>query len=199
MGLPDSAHVERPASRRLVGLQTRRLDRSDAREACLLHESDNRQRRPSRPCSPPDGVHASSGLVRSHEDGYEYDAHLGDCRSYAGFSGSPCFVEITFPSLTPQDSIVPAPPELGPLGRLRHLHLLCGMLTWHLERSDNIAETSVYGVVVMMTSDEIWRAPMSPCLVKGRGLAFRTLPSAWNGEAARRVLARSAWSTLACT
>ncbi len=44
-----------------------------------------------------------------------------------------------------------------------------------------IAETSVYGVVVMMTSDEIWRDPMSPCLVKGRGLAFRTLPSAWYG------------------
>ena len=50
---------------------------------------------------------------------------------------------------------------------------------WHAW--ENIAETSVYGVVVMMTSDEIWRDPMSPCLVKGRGLAFRTLPSAWYG------------------
>jgi hypothetical protein len=103
-----------------------------------------------------------------HPDGYEYEAHLGDCRTYAGFSGSPCFVEITFASLTPQEPIVPAPPELGPLGRLRYLHLLCGMVTWHLERSSNAPEASLYGVVVMLTSDEIWGALMSPDLVRGR-------------------------------
>jgi hypothetical protein len=103
-----------------------------------------------------------------HPDGYEYDAHLGDCRTYSGFSGSPSFVEITFPSLTPQDPIVPVPPELGPLGRLRHLHLLCGMVTWHLERSNDVPEASVYGVVVMLTSDEIWRALMSSDLAEAR-------------------------------
>jgi hypothetical protein len=104
----------------------------------------------------------------AHRDGYEYAAHLGDCRTYAGFSGSPCFVEITFPSLTPQDPIVPAPAELGPLGRLRHLHLLCGMVTWHLERGIDSPEASAFGVVVMLTSDEIWRALMSPELVRER-------------------------------
>jgi len=42
------------------------------------------------------------------------------------------------------------------------------MVTWHLERSSNTPEASLYGVVVMLTSDEIWRALMSPDLVQGR-------------------------------
>jgi hypothetical protein len=33
--------------------------------------------------------------------GYSYPAHLVDCRSYGGFSGSPCFVELSFAGLTP--------------------------------------------------------------------------------------------------
>jgi hypothetical protein len=104
----------------------------------------------------------------AHRDGYAYETHLGDCRSYEGFSGSPCFLEITLPSLTAQEPIVPAPPELGPLGRLRHLHLLCGMVTSHLKSSISTPQASVFGVVAILTSDEIWKALMSEKLAEMR-------------------------------
>jgi hypothetical protein len=42
------------------------------------------------------------------------------------------------------------------------------MVTWHMERSSKTPEASLYGVVVMLTSDEIWRALMSPDLAQGR-------------------------------
>jgi hypothetical protein len=103
-----------------------------------------------------------------HPGGYEYTAHLGDCRSYGGFSGSPCFLEIALPGLEERDPPVAAPPELGPMGRLKYLHLLCGMVTWHLERTLEQPEASLYGVVAILTSDEIWRVLMSDELVEER-------------------------------
>lgn len=124
--------------------------------------------------------------------GYEYEAHLGDCRSYGGFSGSPCFVEIAMPGLSRRQPIVPAPPELGPLGRLHYLHLLCGMVTWHLESTGQGTEASVYGVVALLTSDEIYRCLMSQELVRQRhkldadpsagstgGVTLAAEPGAW--------------------
>jgi hypothetical protein len=107
--------------------------------------------------------------IRHGEDGfYEYEAHLGDCRSYGGFSGSPCFIELALPSLTPREPPIEAPPGLGPLGRIHYIHLLCGMLTWHLEPSGARTEASLYGVVAMATSDEIWRVLKAPELVEAR-------------------------------
>jgi len=103
-----------------------------------------------------------------HPDGYEYEAHLGDCRSYGGFSGSPCFLELAVPGLTPTEPPVASPPEKGPFGRMNYVHLLCGMVTWHLERAAEGKEASAYGVVVTLTSDEIWRALMSDELVNDR-------------------------------
>lgn len=105
-----------------------------------------------------------------HPDGYKYEAHLGDCRSYGGFSGSPCLLELAMPGLTPTDPPVepPADRDIGPLGRMLYLHLLCGMVTWHLERAAPQPESSLYGVMAILTSDEIWRALMSDELVDDR-------------------------------
>lgn len=103
-----------------------------------------------------------------HPDGYEYQAHLGDCRSYGGFSGSPCFLELALPGLEEVEPPVEAPPALGPVGRMKYLHLLCGMVTWHLERAVQQPEASVFGVVAILTSDEIWRALMSDDLAEDR-------------------------------
>lgn len=75
-----------------------------------------------------------SGIKR--RDHYEYEAHLGDCRSYKGVSGSPCFVEIALPELVAAEPPLPLPPGAAPMGRLRYLHLLCGMVTWHLEPAE---------------------------------------------------------------
>lgn len=103
-----------------------------------------------------------------HKDGYQYEVHLGDCRSYVGFSGSPCFLEILLPGLTPVEPPVEAPEKLGPMGRMQYLHLLCGMVTWHLERTGDGEGASAFGVVSILTSDEIWRAVMSDELVEDR-------------------------------
>jgi Trypsin-like peptidase domain len=111
---------------------------------------------------------------------YEYAAHLADCRSYGGFSGSPCFAEYAFPSLTPKEPPAPLPECSGDVGRMRYLHLLCGMFTGHLtsdpdeEPEDEIDErfaaelVSRYGVGIILPSDAIWRALMTPELQKKR-------------------------------
>lgn len=107
--------------------------------------------------------------------GYEYLAHLVDCRSYGGFSGSPCYVEYMVPGLKPAKT--PVPLQLGePVGRMAFMHLLCGMFTEHLktappedledEIDGRFADEIVsrYGVGVVLTSDEIWRALMTEAM-----------------------------------
>ena len=98
-----------------------------------------------------------------HPDGYIYPAHLGDARTYDGFSGSPCFMEFSFPSLIPREPPFPLEEEgqQVPMGRIRYLHLLCGMVTYHLERALEGREASAFGVVCMVTSNEIWRAVLA--------------------------------------
>jgi len=108
------------------------------------------------------GALYQSGIV--HPDGYVYDAHLADCRSYDGFSGSPCFAEIVMARLDPSDTVFPgvanAPDRDAPRGPLEYHALLCGMITWHLGHSRQ-QFASLYGVVAMVTSGDIWRALMS--------------------------------------
>jgi hypothetical protein len=98
-----------------------------------------------------------------HKDHYVYDCHLADCRSYKGFSGSPCFLEIALPELEECDPIVPPKPGVGKLGRIRYLHFVCGMVTWHLEPpegSDAANVASTFGVVAILPHDYIWKALM---------------------------------------
>jgi hypothetical protein len=112
-----------------------------------------------------------------HKDGYRYEAHLGDCRSYGGFSGSPCFVEIETPHLTPVDHSFSLPvPDDQPVGLMGYLHLLCGMVTWHLESAVPREEASLFGVVTILTSDEIWRALMSDEMIEQRRQADQIDP-----------------------
>jgi hypothetical protein len=100
----------------------------------------------------------------AHRDGYVYPAHLVDCRSYAGFSGSPCFLDVPFAALRPtQPETRDEPPEgFPPLGATYHLAILCGMFTQHLD--DGGTQTGVvsrYGVGVMLRTNEIQEALMT--------------------------------------
>ncbi len=106
-----------------------------------------------------------------HKDHYVYDCHLADCRSYKGFSGSPCFLEIALPELEECDPIVPPEPGVGKLGRIRYLHFVCGMVTWHLEPpegSDAANVASTFGVVAILPHDYIWKALMTGELAQRR-------------------------------
>ncbi|MHB8490641.1 MAG: hypothetical protein ACYDA6_00280 [Solirubrobacteraceae bacterium] len=114
----------------------------------------------------PDGlVMARSGSIgRVGEmlaDGnYEYATHVGDVRSYDGFSGSPCFIEFAYPVLVPKPTPFPQAPN-EPIGRMSYAHLLCGMFTGHLDRRAPGGPVSRHGVGFILSSDEIWRVLMS--------------------------------------
>ncbi|HUO72813.1 MAG TPA: serine protease, partial [Solirubrobacteraceae bacterium] len=98
---------------------------------------------------------------------YRQPAHLVDCRSYRGFSGSPCLVEFSFAKLEqiPEDRLPwgSLPPEMWaggesvpPLGGIAQFVLVCGMFVGHY--SDEEAAGGVvsrYGVGVMVRSHEI--------------------------------------------
>lgn len=102
-----------------------------------------------------------------HDGGYEYVAHLVDCRSYGGFSGSPCFLETSYPDLRQVRPAIRAAAETGiPLGQMQYFAVLCGMFTQHLETDGDVV--SRYGVGVMIRSQEIREALMSDELRKER-------------------------------
>ncbi len=102
---------------------------------------------------------------------YEYDAALLDCRSYAGFSGSPCFVTQT---ITLLDFPVPRPPGVplladGSEPELRthgHYASMAGIFTAHYtdegdEETNPEGLISRYGVGIMLNIDYVWKALMT--------------------------------------
>lgn len=105
---------------------------------------------------------------------YDYECHLVDCRSYVGFSGSPCFFRESYPILTEVDRdqlIGDLPDEFQhPIGRTVNISVLCGMLTEHSEdrvpNEDGVV--SRYGIGVLLPSREIWRALMTDEMKKER-------------------------------
>ena len=103
-----------------------------------------------------------------HTDDYEYTCHLGDCRSYGGFSGSPCFLEIAMTGLEEIEPPMPPEPGLGKVGAMKYAHPFCGMVTEHLEAVRR-PESSLVGVVTILPNDYIWKALIeSPDIVKER-------------------------------
>jgi hypothetical protein len=116
------------------------------------------------------GTIAALNQTIPHSGGYTYLAHLADCRSYGGFSGSPCFAEVTAATNVHRDAPYPTglPPEIE-LMSLAHFQLLCGMFTGHF--SDKLSAdgvTSRYGVGTLLRSDEIRTALMTNEAVEER-------------------------------
>jgi hypothetical protein len=87
-------------------------------------------------------------------EGYDYVAHLIDCRSYGGFSGSPVFVSTSVPVLEVSGSFAGKP-----IGGLAYISHLAGMFTEHLTEKSEWA-SSRYGVGVMVRGAEIREALM---------------------------------------
>lgn len=88
-------------------------------------------------------------------DEYNYPAHLIDCRSYEGFSGSPSFAKIAKPYLDHTDTY-----GHRPLGQMAYFFFLAGMFTAHLSEEKHWAPTR-YGVGVAVRSIEIRAALLS--------------------------------------
>jgi hypothetical protein len=125
--------------------------------------------------APPDVPMARTGSLGAYnvpvdkvENGqrYRYHADLLDCRSYKGFSGSPCLGMLTYAVLDRAAEVpkgVPLNPD-GSLPRLVHtanLGSFCGILTSHYsdeETDDAAGVVSRYGVGVMLPAHYIRRA-----------------------------------------
>lgn len=111
------------------------------------------------------GAIDAEGIAHAEGFGYEYDCHLIDCRSYGGFSGSPCFVELLFVMREPdvkEEVFIP-----------RYRALMVGMFTEHYDDSDNPdlnpdAAVSRTGVGVMVRGEDIKRALLSDHFVRDR-------------------------------
>jgi hypothetical protein len=103
-----------------------------------------------------------------HDGDYVYLSHFVDCRSYMGFSGSPCYVQYSFAKLTPMEEfplpMLPLMEEQFPLGGVLDLVLLCGMFTEHVDERVPGEAVSKYGVGVMLPSQYIWAALETPAL-----------------------------------
>ena len=134
--------------------------------------------------TPLDRVMARSGTIGAvnqegleHEHGYEYPAHLVDCRSYWGFSGSPCYLEVEVPSLLAESPPHPLKGNLGPTGRMIAFTFLAGMFTQHLSEKFQGGATSLYGVGVMLRGQEIREALMSEELQADRRTRDHALPT----------------------
>lgn len=104
--------------------------------------------------------------IKHQEPMYDYECHLVDCRSYTGFSGSPCFFPQMHPILKeqPKSQIAGLIPDGSPpVGGMAYFSVLCGMFTEYVE--DRVPNpqgvVSRYGVGVMLPSREIWRALMT--------------------------------------
>jgi hypothetical protein len=115
------------------------------------------------------------------QGGYSYRADLVDCRSYKGFSGSPCFATIEYAIL---DEPLPAQPgqvqradgTIPQLGQVAHLASFCGIFTAHYS-DEALAEgiVSRYGVGVMLPCDYVRDALMTDEAVNERRLADEEL------------------------
>jgi hypothetical protein len=126
--------------------------------------------------APLDRVMVRSGTVGAvdqvgikHAEGYNYPAHLIDCRSYWGFSGSPCWIEIPVPLLTPVPIYDPDGEPVttsGPTGQMGYWLYMVGMLTEHLAESAKGGATSLYGVATVLRGQEIRAALMADEVVE---------------------------------
>jgi hypothetical protein len=106
----------------------------------------------------------AQGIPHDPKYGYEYDCHLMDCRSYDGFSGSPCYVELLFIVPHPRDTTVLMP---------TYRALMVGMFTEHYDDSHNRATNpgaavSRIGVGVMVRGEDIRKALLCEHFVKDR-------------------------------
>jgi hypothetical protein len=95
------------------------------------------------------------------QGGWQYETHLVDCRSYGGFSGSPCFPELPVPEIEAD----PHPPSFLPegkkYGRMGWHAMFVGMFTAHLTdapQEDDDTPHSRYGMGLMLPAHYVIEA-----------------------------------------
>jgi hypothetical protein len=108
--------------------------------------------------------------------GHGAPVHLLDCRSYDGFSGSPCFFEIAYGTDRQQDIPYPGPDPQLPFTAMAYFQLLCGVFVSHFSDEQSAGGLhSRYGVGIIVRSEEIIAALTTPDAIAER--------SVWDGRA----------------
>jgi hypothetical protein len=108
---------------------------------------------------------------------YRYEADLVDCRSYKGFSGSPCLALLSYAALDTSPRVPQATAPRHPDGSLMDLRNLvttsafCGILTRHYGDDEAPAAegaVSRFGVCVMLHSDYVLLGFQAPAVLEQR-------------------------------
>jgi len=122
------------------------------------------------PLGVPMGRSATLGAldIQIEKPEYSYQADLVDCRSYRGFSGSPCFYTKQYAVLDPTKTPASIPPlpdgTIRKVGHVTEVVSFCGMFTAHYsdeKAADAEGVVSRYGVGIMLPCDDIREALMT--------------------------------------
>jgi len=121
-------------------------------------------------------VGAMYQTIQPDQDKPGFPAHLIDCRSYRGFSGSPVLVQFGYPGpMTPANTPIPdrllsddSTPDVSELGRMQYLTLLLGLLVQHIDDKQVVPIASNVGIGIVLPVDRIWEVLRSEALVKER-------------------------------
>ena len=122
--------------------------------------------------------------VQPDRDKPPFQAHLIDCRSYAGFSGSPCLVQFPFPG--PAQAEHPIPKRLleersvdpDTLGLMTYATVLMGLLIQHIDDANVKPTASNVGIGIILPVERIFDVLMSEELVAKRKKAEAEAPQA---------------------
>ena len=110
------------------------------------------------------GGHLSSMPTLITKPNYEYHAHLVDCRSYEGFSGSPCYVELRHPVVNRRvkpPGPVPEEAHGAEYSPIASFAMLAGIFTAHFDKEEDDGKISRYGVGLMLPVRYIREALMT--------------------------------------
>ena len=110
--------------------------------------------------------------IQRDEDDEPFTAHLVDCRSYDGFSGSPVLIEMAYPGpRSPSEPIPPIferyPDKAAQLGTLHYQTLLWGIFVAHFNEPSSYRKSAT-GVGVVLPIENVREVLMKEELVAMR-------------------------------
>lgn len=111
-----------------------------------------------------------------------YQAHLIDCRSYAGFSGSPCIIQ--FEEWRIRDAYDPETKAVGKLVATGSTTLLFGIVIAHIEIPDEEGDKVNSGVGVVIPAEKIEETLQMDDLAQDRKDAIAARKAEQEGEGA---------------
>jgi len=132
------------------------------------------------------GTVGALGVPLEAKDGGEFSAHLIDCRSYGGFSGSPVWAQFAYPGPAfegARPSWMENWERRDEIGDLYHATLLWGMFIEHYEHGGSAKHlASNAGVGVVLSIKHVREVLMKPELLETRRATEREVVNVADAE-----------------